>query len=584
MKLDTLDAPDHRQETRAAVAAHGRIDDIEVLRAIAILLVVVHHSHGSLITWRNRGFDNFHDHFNLGSGVDIFFAVSGFVIARSILPSLIAARSLGDFARVSLSFWIRRAWRLLPSAWLWLILIQIAAFTFNRTYAFSLPRTNFGAMEAGLLNYANYRFATLFGGTYGASFPYWTLSLEEQFYILFPILAFLFKRYFWIFALATIAFQFKEHSIFTDLTWSAFRTTELLTGVLIAIWSAHGGWRRVRAFFTGRHPAINWLLIVTLSTALAMTTSNDFRLFAMHYHPSVPICGLIVLIASFDRDLVMPAGAGKRVMIWIGSRSYALYLIHIPAFFLTREIWFRIEPPGTVFGGNFTLRYVLTALILLASLAEANYRLVETPLRRHGAAIAERLRQRMAAPAAWRPKRGYLLVVSIFAGWAVLAGVADMGRTGLLDRIFGRPEPPGTELTAFPIFERLAGTGWADRESWGIWSVGDRSIIDIPLDRSIRGNRILTIRGHLFLGARHPADAVTFFANGIEIGRYEATLDHNDADLALSLPAEALARSPGNLRLEIRVDQPVTPISLGLSFDGRRLGFGLVSLRLMTRS
>jgi len=81
-------------------------------------------------------------------------------------------------------------------------------------------------------------------------------------------------------------------------------------------------------------------------------------------------------------------------MLWFGSRSYALYLIHIPAFFVTREIWFRIEPPGTVFTGAFTLRFALTASVLLLTFTELNYRLVEVPLRRRGARIAERIARR----------------------------------------------------------------------------------------------------------------------------------------------------------------------------------------------
>ena len=580
MGLSPLDDSGHPQDGRGA-ATHRRIDDIELLRAIAIVFVIIHHSHGSLITWRNRAFDQFHDLFNLGSGVNIFFAVSGFVIARSILPSLVAAHSIRDFTRISLSFWIRRAWRLLPSAWLWLVLIQIAALTFNDSVAFSPPRTNFGAMEAGLLNYANYRFALKFTGDYGASFPYWTLSLEEQFYILFPILVFFFRKYFWIFALVAIAFQFREHSIFLDIYYSSFRTTELLTGVLIAIWATKGGYRQVQEAFARLHPAVIWLLIVALLAALTAATSARLAPFASRYHPSIATCGVIVLIASFNRNLVMPAGAAKRVMMWIGSRSYALYLIHIPAFFLTRELWYRIEPTGTVFGGTFTLRYVLTALLILAVASEANYRFVETPLRLRGAAIADGIRKRMAGPAGSEARHRRVLAAWIVAGWAALVVVADTGRTGLLERVFGRPVPAGRELAAYPLFERLAGQGWGDHESWGIWSIGDHSVINIPLDRSFHGGRRLLLKGHLLLAERHPAGAVTFWANGVEVGRCVATLSHNDVDLAIDLPAQLMDKSPGNLRIDIKVDQPVSPLSLGLAFDGHKMGLGLVSLRLL---
>jgi peptidoglycan/LPS O-acetylase OafA/YrhL len=84
------------------------------------------------------------------------------------------------------------------------------------------------------------------------------------------------------------------------------------------------------------------------------------------------------------------------VLLWFGSRSYALYLTHIPAFFLTREIWFRLAPPGTNFGGSYSLRYVVTASLLLFAFAELNYRFVETPFRRRGARIASGLALRTA--------------------------------------------------------------------------------------------------------------------------------------------------------------------------------------------
>jgi peptidoglycan/LPS O-acetylase OafA/YrhL len=83
-------------------------------------------------------------------------------------------------------------------------------------------------------------------------------------------------------------------------------------------------------------------------------------------------------------------------MLWVGSRSYAIYLIHIPAFFATREIWFRVKPPGTVFDAAYTWRFALTALPLLLIAAELNYRCLEVPLRRRGARIAQRIAQRPA--------------------------------------------------------------------------------------------------------------------------------------------------------------------------------------------
>jgi peptidoglycan/LPS O-acetylase OafA/YrhL len=85
------------------------------------------------------------------------------------------------------------------------------------------------------------------------------------------------------------------------------------------------------------------------------------------------------------------------VLLWFGSRSYAIYLIHIPAFLSAREIWFRLQPPGTIFTDRFGIRFTYTAAILLLVSVELSYRFVEVPLRRRGAQIAKRIAGKTAA-------------------------------------------------------------------------------------------------------------------------------------------------------------------------------------------
>jgi peptidoglycan/LPS O-acetylase OafA/YrhL len=102
---------------------------------------------------------------------------------------------------------------------------------------------------------------------------------------------------------------------------------------------------------------------------------------------------LLVWAASYDRAYVMANGIGKRVLAWVGTRSYALYLLHVPVFYLTHTIWESLVPQGTrINEGGYTLHLVATAAVLAIGLSELNYRLVEVPLRRHGAAIAAKIR------------------------------------------------------------------------------------------------------------------------------------------------------------------------------------------------
>ena len=96
----------------------------------------------------------------------------------------------------------------------------------------------------------------------------------------------------------------------------------------------------------------------------------------------------------------------RALLLWVGTRSYALYLIHMPSYFLTREIWLRLEPAGTRFNSGYTWEFLLTALVLLLGLSELNYRFLEVPLRRRGVAIAGRMEARRTAALVASPTAG----------------------------------------------------------------------------------------------------------------------------------------------------------------------------------
>ena len=104
----------------------GRIADIELLRGIAIVFVLIEHIRINLLTWTGGEGTPLYHYFGFWTGVDLFFAISGFVIARSLLRSLDGTSGFTEFFNVAIAFWVRRAWRLLPSAWLWLGLIMFA--------------------------------------------------------------------------------------------------------------------------------------------------------------------------------------------------------------------------------------------------------------------------------------------------------------------------------------------------------------------------------------------------------------------------------------------------------------------------
>jgi peptidoglycan/LPS O-acetylase OafA/YrhL len=387
----------------AQAERHGKIADIELLRAVAIIFVLLQHSRTNLFTWLPLTGTHLYFYFGFWNGVDLFFAISGFVIARSLLPTLQPTGETTTFFRTALAFWIRRAWRLLPSAWLWLAIILIGSVFFNRSGVFMSFHSNFEATVAALLDVANFRQIMIFGRFEpGASFPYWSLSLEEQFYILLPFAVFFAGPRLPYVLGAGILLQFFVTRTGADsgiwgLWLNQLRSDAIMFGVLIAIWSTHPSYRLFEPAGLRTRRLTGFAVFAFFVFSLAAVGAPALHIVPFQVGMVALISAVLVLLASYDRDYLCPPGAFKSAMLWVGSRSYALYLVHIPIFFLTREFWFRIEPPGTVFDGTFTVRFALTAAALLMPLAELNYRLVEVPLRRRGAAIALRIASKAPA-------------------------------------------------------------------------------------------------------------------------------------------------------------------------------------------
>jgi peptidoglycan/LPS O-acetylase OafA/YrhL len=279
-------------------------------------------------------------------------------------------------------FWVTRLFRLAPSAWLWLLIILALCAGYNESGVFGSLRTNLYWTVAGILNFSNYLFAQYFGSAQpGASFVYWSLSLEEQFYLLFPLVVWLFKRRLAWFLVALVAVQvFSQRGIYGMM----FRTDAIALGVLVAMASGRIGVRRFKDALHG------WQLrILVMALLAALLFLGTFRQHELPHQLGLVavVAATLVFLCSGRRDVLAGDGRASRCLLWVGQRSYAMYLIHIPVMFFLRESAYRLQLELA----ENALASAFVALTLIAGLAAANYRWLEAPLRSRGRVIASKL-------------------------------------------------------------------------------------------------------------------------------------------------------------------------------------------------
>ena len=344
------------------------IPGIDGLRAIAVLSVILFHLKPELLP---GGF----------IGVDIFFVISGYVISRSL--SKADTTSLSNFI---LGFYKRRVLRIFPALIVCLIITSIFAKLFIPS-GFWLSQYNNWTGLSAFFGISNFYLVSGIDGYFSertAFNPYvhtWSLAVEEQFYIIFPFVYFLWLR------LRNsgnkhhrIAFFILPSIALISLLWSTHETTasheqafyllpsrfwELTAGAMLYQFNSY----RPRHFNKYHHWTV-LLGIASLSIGLGIANETNFPFpWAL-----APVFGTVLLVAgatsknnkdSFFFRLL--AGEG---MSYIGRISYSLYLWHWPIFVLFR--W-------TI--GLDTLPLWLSALSLTFALSSISYHFIETTFR-----------------------------------------------------------------------------------------------------------------------------------------------------------------------------------------------------------
>lgn len=322
--------------------------DIQALRGLAVLVVVIFHARLGI-------FDGGY------LGVDIFFVISGFLITSMIKAQIEG----GSFSFAE--FYFRRAKRLLPAAYLTFSVTAIfAAFLLTSTEMRQFADQLFGAVTF-TANIVLMRQGSYFGGDADLKplLHTWSLSIEEQYYLLMPALLFFMPRRWWLGLIIAVI------------------------GLSFALCLATGLWRPDLAFYL--FPTRAWEMGLGSLGAFVTGRAMVQRLAGALFWPSIAgLCllplfpfggfhpGLDALLACLATLIVILRahpilnGTAIRPLAFVGDISYSLYLVHWPLFALATNVWV----------GELPFWFKIFGILASILLAWLQYRYVEDPVRR----------------------------------------------------------------------------------------------------------------------------------------------------------------------------------------------------------
>jgi peptidoglycan/LPS O-acetylase OafA/YrhL len=350
------------------------IPAIDGLRAVAVIAVILYHLG---FEWIPGGF----------LGVDLFFVISGYVITRLILDSI--QRSGGLDLR---AFYIARLRRLLPPLVFMIItttvVVGLWAPDTMRRFLSDAPFALFGGMNWWLVfRHVDYFEAI---GRPPLLQHTWSLGVEAQFYLVWPLILLLVLRYFGKnkipgaalliaafsgIALLVVSFQLDAANA-SQVSHVYFGTDThsigLFLGAALAVrWIPQNlqetVTRKAQDFIDG----IGIIGFLGILSAFLFIDENDPTLYKLAF-PLAGICGCAILTSIVHPASRFAPILSSKVFVWIGERSYAIYLWHWVVFQVTR-------PDFDLEGSDWAL-YALRVLIVFA-LADISLRLVELPVR-----------------------------------------------------------------------------------------------------------------------------------------------------------------------------------------------------------
>ncbi len=338
--------------------------EIDGLRAVAVISVILYHAQVILFekNWFEGGY----------IGVDIFFVISGYLITRIILSEL---QDQGSFS--FLNFYERRARRILPM--LFVVIFVSIPFAWQKLlpsdfveYAESiLASLVFGS------NFFFYFSTTEYGADSALLKPFlhtWSLGVEEQFYLVFPIFSIIafkfFRKHFLtiLVALSLLSLQFAELMVDRNSDLNFYlpfsRFWELAVGSVLAYREINHKVEKM-GFFNRVLPIVGLYLVFYSILFFDKKTPHP------SFHTIVPVLGVALIIGFASKDELVGKILAFKPFVWLGLISYSAYLWHFPIFAFARL--------GVESHTNYD-KFGWIALTLVLSVI--SYRLIERTYRR----------------------------------------------------------------------------------------------------------------------------------------------------------------------------------------------------------
>jgi peptidoglycan/LPS O-acetylase OafA/YrhL len=332
--------------------------DIDGLRAIAVLSVFAFHAFPE---WVSGGF----------VGVDVFFIISGYLISTIIFQNI-------DQKRFTFKeFYLRRINRIFPA----LFLVLFASYAFGWFYLLADDFAQLGKHIAGgagfISNFILWNESGYFDKAAGVKplLHLWSLGIEEQFYILWPIFIYFLSR--WpkkvlpvIVIMTGISFALNMIFISSYPVATFYspisRFWELLLGSLLAYWTLNSGAKQQIS-----NVQKNIISFAGFTLIIVAATYLDLNSLFPGAWALLPTIGAVLIIAAGSSAWLNRIILSSRPIVWIGLISFPLYLWH----------WSLLALARIQEGGDISVSTRMTLVVISIVLSWLTYRYVEMPIR-----------------------------------------------------------------------------------------------------------------------------------------------------------------------------------------------------------